>query len=323
MNIKQLRFIAFWLFSFWEFSLFTIHAQNGIKKVLELNDSIYNAIKFPTLAHAPKIVHIPIVDYESKTLPVVEVEMGGSLYRFVFDTGSSYSLFNSHFIEQSLNDSIVGFGSMRGSTGTADNFGIVKASDFALGLLKVKELTMLTSYIGGEDCQIQGLIGLSLVRDYDILFDWANNEILLLSPDSTSNYLSRRYDIVESLPVYYYKDPYYIGMECVVKSKRLRLQVDTGAFCTLLNSNFHKKNPIKKLVDKNKSIIITGDLTPAQVTISLGKTKYRDVNVFLGNSVKSQRNHHDGLLGNDILSQQPILLSTKNEQLLLLKYRCN
>lgn len=303
----------------------SVNAQPGITKVTVLTDSVQEPVKFPVLSVTPAIVHLPIVGYYSETIPVVEVQISGHPYRFVFDTGCSYSLFNSRYVSQSPGDSIVYFGTTQGVNKLYNN-GLVKVADFEAGGLKADELVMMTSNLNDKDFPVHGIIGLSLVRDYDLLFDWPNREILLVNPDSTGGILDKQYKIIESIPVSYYTDPYYINVGCQVNGKQLRLHIDTGAYRTLLPddiSNQGKSHLAKKPVRKKKGIrymVQYKEFIEDKVTITLGSQKYRKVKVLLGENTRSERHDNAGLLGNNVLQRQPILISMKSERLLLLKH---
>ncbi|MBR5935791.1 MAG: aspartyl protease family protein [Bacteroidaceae bacterium] len=304
----------------------SVCAQPGITKVTVLTDSIQEPVNFPVLSVAPAIVHLPIVGYYSETIPVVEVQISGHPYRFVFDTGCSYSSFNSRYVSQSPGDSIVYFGTTQGVNKLYNN-GLVKVADFEAGGLKADELVMMTSNLNDKDFPVHGIIGLSLVRDYDLLFDWPNREILLVNPDSTGGILDKQYKIIESIPVSYYTDPYYIGLECQVNGKPLRLHIDTGAYKTLLPddvSNRGKSHLAKKPVRKKKGIgymVQYKEFIEDKVTITLGNQKYRKVKVLPGENTRSERYENAGQLGNNVLQRQPILISMNSEKLLILKHR--
>lgn len=306
---------------------FSVKAQPGITKVSVLTDSVKDALDFPKFSNAPAIVRLPIVEYVSKTIPVVEVKIEGVPYRFIFDTGSSNTLFNSIFIVQSPGDSIVPMGVATGANSSRRIFGLVKASNFELGEFKVDELVMTTTSYINPGTPEHGVIGLSLVRDYDLLFDWPNREILLINPDSIGVILDKQYKIIESIPISYYSDPDYICTDCLVNGKRVRLQIDTGAYRTLLPDDLSNRG--KRHVKKNLLKVKKGrgyqiqykEYTSDRVNISLGNKTYRSAKVILGENVRSERHDFGGMLGGNVLKRQPILISMKSEELLLLKHR--
>lgn len=306
---------------------FSVKAQPGITKVTVLTDSVKDALDFPKFSNAPTIVRLPIVEYVSKTVPVVEVKIEGIPYRFVFDTGSSYTVFNSNYIVQSPGDSIVPMGVASRANSTRSILGVVSACNFELGELKVDELMMTTLAYVSPGTPEHGVIGLSLVRDYDLLFDWPNREILLINPDSIGVILDKRYKIIESIPISYYSDPDYICTDCLVNGKRVRLQIDTGAYRTLLPDNVSNlgnrhisRHPVK--AKKGRGYYIQyKEFISNRVNISLGNKTYRRVKVILGENVRSERHDFGGMLGGNVLKRQPILISMKSEELLLLKHR--
>lgn len=305
----------------------SVDAQPGITKVAVLSDAVQDAMYQPILSNAPAIVHIPIVDYTGKTIPVVEVKISGQPYRFIFDTGCSSSVFNTNFIIQSPDDSLVFLGSAAGANSRIHPVSVVKSNDFELGEIKVDELMMMSVAFTDPGKPTYGVIGLNLVRDYDLLFDWPNKEILLINPDSTDIILDKHYKIMESIPLLYYTDPYHICADCQVNGKRIRLLIDTGAYRTLLpddvsnNDNHHVNKKLLKPKKGRGYQIQYKEYTKDRVTLTLGNHKYRRVKVILGEKVRSEQYEFGGMLGNNVLQRQPILISMKSEKLLLLKHR--
>lgn len=283
-----------------------LYAQPGITRESILTPSINRALSAPDFSNTPNIVRLPIVDYYSDNVPIVEVTIEGQTYRFVFDTGAEYTIFNSRYIDQSQGGKIKPIGKAERANGAESLFGVVKASNFSLGELEAKTLYMATTGIDDEDDAIvHGVIGLTLFKNYDVLFDWTNKEIVLVSHNDMPSMLAERFDIIESIPINF--GAYYITTDCKVNGKRLRLLIDTGAFSCLL--------PYKKGLKHNRRDSIPDE----ERTFVLGKQKFSNINVCLSYTASSGDGRYDGLLGNNLLQLQPILISIKSRQLLLLK----
>ena len=286
----------------------TLYAQPGITRVNSLTPSINRALSAPEITNSPNIVRLPIIDYYSDNIPIVEVTIEGQTYQFVFDTGAEYTIFNARYIDQSQGGKITSVGIAERANGAESLLGIVKTSNFSLGGLEAKTLYMATTGIDDEDDAIvHGVIGLSLFKDYDVLFDWPNKEIIMVSHNDMPSMLAERFDIIESIPIKF--GAYYITTDCKVNGKRLRLLIDTGAFSCLL--------PYKKGLNHNRRDSIPNE----ERTFVLGKQKFSNISVCLSYTASSGDGRYDGLLGNNLLQLQPILISIKSRQLLLLKSR--
>lgn len=282
-----------------------LYAQPGITRVDFLTPSINRALSAPEITNRPNIVRLPIVDYYSDNIPIVEVTIEGQTYHFVFDTGAEYTIFNARYIDQSQGGKITSVGIAERANGAESLLGIVKASNFSLGGLEAKTLYMATIGIDDEDDAIvHGAIGLTLFKDYDVLFDWSNKEIVLVSHNDMASMLAERFDIIESMPINF--GAYYITTDCKVNGKRLRLLIDTGAFSCLL--------PYKKGLKHNRRDVIPDE----ERIFVLGKQKFSNISACLSYNAGRQ-GYYDGLLGNNLLQLQPILISIKSRQLLLLK----
>lgn len=282
-----------------------LYAQPGITRVDFLTPSINRALSAPEITNRPNIVRLPIVDYYSDNIPIVEVTIEGQTYHFVFDTGAEYTIFNARYIDQSQGGKITSVGIAERANGAESLLGIVKASNFSLGGLEAKTLYMATIGIDDEDDAIvHGAIGLTLFKDYDVLFDWSNKEIVLVSHNDMASMLTERFDIIESMPINF--GAYYITTDCKVNGKRLRLLIDTGAFSCLL--------PYKKGLKHNRRDVIPDE----ERIFVLGKQKFSNISACLSYNAGRQ-GYYDGLLGNNLLQLQPILISIKSRQLLLLK----
>ena len=282
----------------------SLYAQPGITRVNSLTPSINRALSAPELSNTPNIIHLPIVDYYSDNVPIVEVTIEGQTYRFVFDTGAEYTIFNARYIDQSQGGKIMSLGIAERANGAESLFGVVEASNFSLGGLEAKTLYMGTTGIDDEDdAVVHGVIGLTLFKNYDVLFDWTNKEIVLVSHNDMPSMLAERFEIKESIPINF--GAYYITTDCKVNGKRLRLLIDTGAYLCLL--------PYKKGLKRNRSEGISEERD-----FVLGKQKFSNISAWLSPSASSGDGRYDGLLGNNLLQLQPILISIKSRQLLLL-----
>ena len=317
-HIKSLKSFVL-SFAMAAFSLF-LYAQSGITRVDFLNQSVQRALSAPEITNSPNIVHLPIVDYYSDNIPIVEATIEGQTYRFVFDTGAEYSIFNSRYIDQSQGGKITSFGKAERANGAESLFGVVKASNFSLGGLEAKTLYMVTTGIDDEDDAIvHGAIGLTLFKDYDVLFDWTNKEIILVSHSDMPSILAERFDIIETLPIKF--GAYYITTDCKVNGKRLRLVIDTGAFSCLLPYKKGLKHRLNNIGGKLDAQYRREGIPDEERTFVLGKQKYSNISVCLSYTASSGQDSYDGLLGNNILQLQPILISIKSRQLLLLKQK--
>ena len=296
-------------------------AQPSIRKIVQYSDSIQQILYNPVIDNNQAIVHLPIIDYVSTTIPMVEVLIGGYSYRFMFDTGTALSVFNIQYINQTPNDSLIVMGVME-SPSSIDYASAVIAQKVELAGLTLKELPMVTTYFKNDKSQTHGIIGLSLVKGFDILFDWQKHEIILITPDSTDYFLDSQYGIIQSLPVEFNTSNCLVTVESVIKGNRLELLIDSGAFATFIPTNHGFLNRVKR----RKDIDILKDRksnkkTYKKTSITLGENHYRHIKVYQTKKANSQKYNYDGILGCDVLGKQPLLLSITKEKLLFLEHK--
>lgn len=298
----------------------SLYAQPGITRVYFPTPSINRALSAPEISNSPNIVHLPIIDYYSDSIPIVEVTIEGQTYHFVFDTGAEYTIFNARYIDQSQGGKITSVGIAERANGAESLLGIVKASNFSLGGLEAKTLYMFTTGIDDEDDAIvHGAIGLTLFKNYDVLFDWTNKEIVLVSHNDMPSMLTERFDIIESIPINF--GAYYITTDCKVNGKRLRLLIDTGAFSCLLPYKKGLKHRLNNIGGKLDAKYSREGIPDEERSFVLGKQKFDNISICLSYTASSGDGRYDGLLGNNLLQLQPILISIKSRQLLLLKQK--
>ncbi|MBR6369821.1 MAG: retropepsin-like domain-containing protein [Bacteroidaceae bacterium] len=157
----------------------------------------------PEFVNAPAVVHLPVLGgMKERKMPIVQVVIGGYPYHFGFDTGSSACLFNSARLPEGQMDSVESIGQILTHDGVKEMRGcFVSAKDVELGELRIKEIAMPAYQAMDIPDDLDGLIGLGLVYDYDIYINWRDEEIMLIDPDSTDSVLAGKYELADTVPM--------------------------------------------------------------------------------------------------------------------------
>ena len=273
-----------------------------------------------------EIITIPI-QIRNK-IPTTKATVNGESRTFIIDNGSPRLILNSKYLE-SKNDSARSISSVQGVNSSISNMDIVQMKDFDFYGIKIKEsdvLAMDISHLEQElETEIYGLIGYEVYKDYDMLFDYANNTLTLIKPDATKSYLETNYKRrkIETLPIE------MLGHIPTVKGKigklELNFGVDCGAGGNLLDYKF--LNSLKKRVSMLENIDLAGAGETKNVqsgkikNLTIGKKKFKNT-LFVFNDMSHLNSAYnlqlDGLVGYEILSNQRILLSFQNRQLLFI-----
>lgn len=178
--------------------------------------------------------------------------------------------------------------------------------------------------------KILGIIGYSILKDYEVFVDMYLNQITLTKIDKYGQKLgSQKYleKIIDSIDFTLKK--HTIVIEGSINGKKLIFGLDTAAEFNQLNSKVHKntlksfypKSRIKLLGASNKSIeVIAGDLYRLKLseTVYFGPmrtilTNLRSMNEAFGTKL-------DGILGHDFFAQKRAIINYKKEKIYFINY---
>ncbi len=189
-------------------------------------------------ANNKKIINLPFVKVGN--LILVEAEVHGIKGQFVLDTGTPTLWLNSIYFEETAG--IVFTDKVASINGKTHQVSILITSLKMHGLKKgVDALIVDLSHIeNNKGLKIMGLIGQSIFKNYEVLFDLPNYTIQLVPVDRRGNRL------VEVAMVYNNEIPFEMKghlpiFPVEINGQSLLFGFDSGAECNVINSGFAKK----------------------------------------------------------------------------------
>lgn len=260
---------------------------------------------------------------------LVTAEVNGIKRNFVIDNGSPKLIFNNKHksnaqtITQTSNSNVQGVG------GYINNMDINKVENFDFAGIQLKnqnvlsiDLTRLEKKLNTD---IYGLIGYEIYKDYDLLFDYSKNELTFINPTKTDEYIKNHFKSSIEIPIELNK--HIATVKGIINDKEYTFGIDCGAETNLINAELFVslKNQLSKLrkdnlrgADKKETKVNSGNINSIKIgTINFSNTKtvFGDISQLN----KAYDLNADGLIGYEILSKQPTLLSYINKKLLFLQ----
>ncbi|MGD1947823.1 MAG: aspartyl protease family protein [Croceivirga sp.] len=200
----------------------------------------------------------------------------------------------------------------------------IDSLDFnGLQLVGQEVLTLDLSHIEKEHgVEIYGLIGFELYKGYDVLYDYENQIILLISPEYIEEYLTQYSTSAVELVM----DSHIPIVNGEVHGETYQFGLDSGAESNLFDDLHYKK--IKAFLSEKVEDTLIGASKKFKIIkkgkiewIKIGDKKFRNSSTSF--SELDQLNSSgfrkiDGLLGYPILSSQKTLVSYSTKQLIFI-----
>ncbi|MDD4638147.1 MAG: aspartyl protease family protein [Bacteroidales bacterium] len=173
---------------------------------------------------------------------------------------------------------------------------------------------------------IYGMIGYELLKDYDIVFDYQNKKLTLVSPEMYDmfkssnlkgmNFISVPFELRKHIPV----------VKISVLGKHFRFGVDCGAEANLFLQDYFNELKEGDALNGLEELTLRGMDNSENKTkvapirkITIGDKEFGDLQfVFadISHLNKGQEQQLDGLLGYEVLSKQITVLSYKRRELI-------
>lgn len=289
--------------------------------LLQADVSIRSAT--PTAKAQPEVrmVRVPIHRYGG--LPVVTVTIDGQPCNMFFDTGSPIVVLNSKYFDHNIDGQVMGSGG-RGAVGTGSVSGVHHVKLMDMGGVMLNETDIMTSDLSNLETvgvAVHGILGQSFYKDFDVLFDFKAGEIVLLSPDTTYQWLLNegyRCQTVSGV-----KKGHLLAFDCQVGGVPVVLAFDSGAQTNLLASDWPQLHPSTVKSLKKGHLTGYGDgrasITKGKTTLTLGGRKFKkQQTAFSDVSHLKESKGIDGLFGCEVLAKQKLLISYKRQELILI-----
>ena len=312
-------------------SFFEFDQNNKIRKMDLLEIKIKTVEKDPSkIEYNPSnVIEIPFT--RMKDLIVVKASIDGEERSFILDSGLGLTSLNSKYIGNDTTETEKNV--LSTAKGVHDESlsgtNVVRTNiDFYGTRLHDQEvLTHDISHLELDDRPIYGLIGQDLLAKYDVLFDYGKNLVTLINPDYFEAYRKEKLTrhLIETLPIEL--RGHIPILQIKVGDDYYKMGLDCGATVNLFDIDIlsKMKGNLKKITTKGLGGASKNskDVTHAVLKkFYAGTTLYKNTKtVFsdISHLNKGKDIKLDGLLGYEFLSKQPILLSYRRKELLLIK----
>lgn len=263
-------------------------------------------------------------------LIAVEAKLNGITRTFLLDSGAPKLILNSAHIEKDTTLKKMKLGSAEGVGGQI-SMDIEPIESFDLNGIKMGAQDVISVDLAHLEKETKttfyGLIGFEVYKDYDILFNYEDNTIVFIQPEAAEAYMSSQFKSKERTVVPMEMSSHIPVIEGYIKGKKYALGIDCGAETNLLDLTL--VNELKKNCRKLKTDTLVGADKNAVETVSgqlaaleIGHVKFKHVETTFSDMSSLNQGYNlklDGLIGYEILSKQPTLISYKNKKLIFIK----
>ena len=301
--------------------LFT--ADNLVLEANLLSSNVSLLKANPTAKVQPKVktVHVPV--HLHSGLPIVTVIIDGQPCNMFFDAGSPIVVLNSKYFDHNIEGQVMGSGG-QGVVGSGSVSGVHHVKSMDMGGVTLNETDIMTSDLSNLETvgvAVHGILGQSYYKDFDVLFDFEAGEIVLLSPDTTYQWLLNegyRCQTVKGV-----KKGHLLTFDCQVGGVPVVLAFDSGAQTNLLASDWPQQHPSSVKGLKKDHLTGYGDgrasVTKGKTTLTLGnRTFKKQQTTFSDVSHLKESKGIDGLFGCEVLVKQKLLISYQRQELILI-----
>ena len=276
----------------------------------------------PSAKAQPEVSMTRIPMHRYGGLPIVTVTIDGKPCNMFFDTGAPGVILNSKYFDHNIKGQVRGSGG-QGVVGSGSVSGMHHVKLMDMSGITLSETDIMTSDLSNLETvgvAVHGILGQSFYKDFDILFDFKGGEIVLLSPDTTHQYLLNegyRCQTVSGI-----KKGHLLVFECQVGGAPVVLAFDSGAQTNLLSNDWPQLHPSSVKGIKKADLMGYGDgrasITRGKCTLTLGGRRFKSQwTAFSDISHLQDSKGIDGLFGCEVLAKQKLLISYKRQELIL------
>ncbi len=289
--------------------------------LLSGNVSLLKANPTPNKQPEVSMVRVPI--HRHNGLPIVTVIIDGQPCNMFFDTGAPGVILNSKYFDHNIDGQVMGSGG-RGAVGTGSVSGIHHVKQMDMGGVTLQETDIMTTDLSNLETvgvTVHGILGQSYYKDFDVLFDFKRDEIVLLTPDTTHQWLLNegyQYQTVKGV-----KKGHLLTFDCQVGGVPVVLAFDSGAESNLLANDWPQLHPSTVKGIKKAHLTGYGDgrasITKGKTILTLGGRTFKKLQTaFSDVSHLKESKGIDGLFGCEVLAKQKLLISYKRQELLMI-----
>ena len=266
-------------------------------------------------------------------LIIIEGEINNKKGNFIIDTGSETLILNKKYFDiYQFNYSKKGETS--GVLSTIENPLEKTIKNLSFNNLELKnrnsDVIDLSHIEESKKMKLLGIIGYSILKDYEVFIDMYLNQITLTKIDNKGDKISQKPYLEEIIDTINFSlKKHVIVLEAFINKEKLIFGLDTGAEFNQINARIHKK-ALENFYPK-KRVQLTG-ASSKKIEVLYGilhRVKLNDQNYFgpmktivtnLSNMNKAFGTKLDGILGYDFFAQKRVIINYKKEKLYFIKY---
>lgn len=266
-------------------------------------------------------------------LMIIEGEINNKKGNFIIDTGSETLILNKKYFDL-YQFNFEKKGETSGVTGNLENpfeKTIEKMRLQNLDLNDVHSDIIDLSHIEkSKKIKLLGIIGFSILKDFEIFIDLYLNQITLTKIDKFGQKIIQE-DYLEDIidTVHFSLKKHTIVIEASINNEKLHFGLDTGAELNQINSSVNKKvlssfRPKKRIkligASKNEIEVIYGNLHRLKLNDNNYFGPMKTILTNLSNLNKAFGTDLDGILGHDFFEQKRVIINYKKQELYFIKY---
>lgn len=301
---------------------FLFNTDNLVVEADLLNAVISLRKGTPTAKAQPEVSVTRVPIHRHNGLPIVNVIIDGQPCNMFFDTGAPGVILNSKYFDHNIEGQVMGSGG-HGAIGTGSLSGLHHVKLMDMGGITLEDTDIMTSDLSNLETvgvAVHGILGQSFYKNFDMLFDFKRNEIMLLEPDTTHQWLQTEGN--RCLTVKGVKKGHLLAFDCQLGGVPVVLAFDSGAQSNLLSNDWPQQHPSSVKGIKKGHLIGYGEgrasITKGKTTLTLGgRTFKKQQTVFSDVSHLKESKGIDGLFGCEVLAKQKLLISYKRQELIL------
>jgi len=258
---------------------------------------------------------------------LLQVNIDGIDEPFIFDSGAPQIVLNKAY-EVSTDEETV-LEDVRGATGQIGGIQTTSIPALDWGALHLTDQPALIIDISHLETQlktkVRGLIGFDTVKDFDIIYDYGNQKLVLINPSKTNEYVNWEY---VRQPLLFGSAAHLPILPVDIAGKIFNMALDCGAEMNLMDANHHEfimesgvfrqtGNESLTGIENAVSQVEIGELGPVSIgsEIEFETMKFLFADISHLNAASDIQ--IDGIVGYELLSTQKTIVSYARRELLI------
>ncbi|MCE1167035.1 MAG: aspartyl protease family protein [Sphingobacteriia bacterium] len=269
----------------------------------------------------PEMNEVTIPLKRSGHLFMIDAKIDGVEGNLLFDTGASAVTLNINYFRNHLHSKDIAGSGISGSVAESGEIMVDTLNVDCLRFTKQRVSTASLSHLENtRKIKILGLFGLSLLKNFEIVFMPSMNQLKLIKIDSKGNRLNNQNEPTEkSIDIDFKNNIVYL--EGKINGRRLNFCFDTGAECNVLDNNLSKSVLSMVTIKKRSTLKGAGDQTVEILSgelnnIIIGNKDQNNQKVILTSLSKMSEAYGvsiDGMLGYDFFYDKIITINLRKE----------